>query len=773
MASLKIFPKHPRLWLTGPELPAFRRKSKAFRAPWRRRLLTTLDEIIAAPDVRRKIAGGRPDYPALALGQAWQLTRDEKYARAAEMLLEGLEAWQAGFNGYDGWGMTAEAAAYLYDWFHDYWRRRGRARRVAEFTVLAGRRALDDFLHRYILDDWHNYALGSQAGALAAALAVGRDFPKLENGALLRTLHQLHFTGYRYEGVRLQDADYTPPTVCSLDAALRAEQGAGFYCLWESSGAYHSVDAYEVVKIAELWTHAVVADGEKRKGGPVWPELSRAGEALLQIRRPDDRNVVWGDARPTRPHARIADIFFHLHAREPRPEFAARLREWGGPEKSALPVHALFAAEPDTVPGAKKAAGKRGGAVNLPNSVKLDALAVMRSDRGPDAALVTFSCGRYGGWHNHLDRNGFTIYRGGALAVDSGGIDYGPEHRPEYASRTVAHNCIIVRDPREKQRLGRFGAPTVNDGGQRLVPLSFSPPNEKTGGPHGVLTEERRRRRAAEFDFGRMSAFEPRTAFDYLAGDATRAYTYPWSGLGDNSARCVEEAVRQLVFLKPEWVIVFDRVEASRAGCEKKWLLHTAAAPFYFAAGRRRRAPVGIHTVPEEGPFEAEQERGRLTVWPLLPKKRTVRLVGGPGFEAWVDDAPGADPKAGGRNFPPPRPDDETGKWRLEIMPSGRAVRHCFLTVMHAGLKGESPARRRFEFEVRRRRGMTELTIRPREKDAPPLARVSFGEQGKIEARIEYAGEQLYRLSPAPARVPNAAESQKKIRNRRKTSRRG
>src|SRR5262249_32343546 len=156
----------------------------------------------------------------------------------------------------------------------------------------------------------------------------------------------------------------------------------------------------------------------------------------------------------------------------------------------------------------------------------------------------------------------------------------------EYAMRTLAHNAILVRDPKESHWLGRYNSPTNNDGGQRLVTISYNPPNQFTGNPHAVLTEGPGKKYADEVGMGQFIAFKPGELFDYVAGDATRAYTYPWSGLGDNPSWRVEEAVRQIVFLKPEIVVVFDRVEATRAHFEKRWLLHTVNAPMFFAKGK-------------------------------------------------------------------------------------------------------------------------------------------------------------------------------------------
>lgn len=593
----------------------------------------------------------------------------------------------------------------------------------------------------------------------AAALAVGRDHPDLEDGALLRAMHKLHFTGLRYGELRLQDLCRTPPTVCLLEAALKADNGEGFNCLWEATGSYHTVDGWELVKLAEFWTYALHSGEGGRR--PVWPELDLVGEAILQTRRPDGKNVVWGDARPGLGHFGVSHIYFHLHARRPNPLYAELLRVWGAPAADALPVHALLCAAPDTLPSMNKGAADvpaeaektfASALAVLPRSAFVNPLVMLRSDWDADATLVAFRCGRHGGWHNHLDHNGFTVFRGGPLAIDSGVNDYDTDHRPEYSMRTIAHNCILVRNPREKFWYGRFGRKSVNDGGQRNVFISHQPPNESTGGPHGILTEERRRRLRDEFDMGRLLAFEPGRAFDYTAGDATRAYTYPWSGLGTNSSRRVEEAVRQIVFLKPDWVVVFDRVEATKAAYEKKWLLHSIPPPAFFADNQKQTAQPGLQKLPPVGPFEIEQERGRLTVWPLLPESCAARSVGGPGYEYWVDDAPDCG-EALGRNYPPPKSDAESGAWRLEFSPIKPAKRDCFLVVLHAGLRKDASPVGRHVFAVQRKAGQTTLRISERGKEAQPWACVSFREGGPVEVEIEYAGEKARHQDPPPERV--------------------
>ncbi|MCX7804870.1 MAG: heparinase II/III family protein [Planctomycetota bacterium] len=763
----KIKEGHPRLWLAPGNLAAVKRAGRGFRRPWRDIMFRTLEKYLHGPDMQWAFRDIPRDHSlsrkALALGVAWRLAGDRRYDGAARRLLEALEEYVGRMGGsYDAWGEAAEAAAYLYDWFHDHWERAGIAGDVARCVALFGRRAMGELLDRYILDDWHNYSLGLQSGVLAAALAIGRDYPSIEDGTMLRTMWRYHFAGFRTDPLKMQDFHRPGPTVHCLDRALRADDGAGFCCLWESTGGYHHIDAWECIKMAELWTHAT----DLGDGGPVWPELTAAGEALLLTIRPDGRIAVWGDTPPYRVGRQFtAMMLMILHARTPRPDFAALLRECGTFKDDSFPVHQLLCAPPDATPSRHpgETAGDMRGAVpvcrSLPLATRVGPLLLLRSDWSDSASLVMFRCGRHFGWHNHLDHNCFTVFRRGALAVDSGGGHYDTSHRPCYAMRTIAHNGILVRDPSEESWPGRYSIPVSNDGGQRLVTLSHQPPNDATGGPHAPLTEERAARLADEFEMSRLLAFEARPdrmrpELVYAAGDATRAYTYPWSGKGTNPSRRVEEAVRQIVYVPPDWLIVFDRVEATRAHFGKKWLLHSIEPPAVVETGGELTRPeAGISRLPSAGPFVVEHGEGRLTIWPLLPEAHRVRAVGGDGYEFWVDGAGGRP----GMNYPPSGGHGEVGGWRLEISPARSSVRDCFLTAIHIGLRDEPVEEHpwdAFRPDVRRERGFAVLRILSRERGGRPILSARFREEGPVEVAVERGGFRIEHYAPSPSRVP-------------------
>lgn len=115
----------------------------------------------------------------------------------------------------------------------------------------------------------------------------------------------------------------------------------------------------------------------------------------------------------------------------------------------------------------------------------------------------------------------------------------------------------------------------VNDGGQRVLRRTLtnkvvgtnSAPDldaylaSKTSGPHNEI--------------GDITAFEHARCHDYIACDMTAAYDSTRVTTSDNKPK-VTEVMRQLVFVRPEIVIVFDRVESTDPSYEKRFLLHAS-----------------------------------------------------------------------------------------------------------------------------------------------------------------------------------------------------
>jgi heparin/heparan-sulfate lyase len=139
-----------------------------------------------------------------------------------------------------------------------------------------------------------------------------------------------------------------------------------------------------------------------------------------------------------------------------------------------------------------------------------------------------------------------------------------------------------------------------------------------------------------------------------VKGDATAAY----------SPAKVSLFTREMVYLKPDIFVVFDRVTATSASYKKRWLLHSVNEP-----------TVSGDTV------TVQEGSSRLFVKSLLPAPRTITKVGGSGHQFDVN----------GTNYPPSQTvTPDMGAWRFEVSPTVDAQEHQFLHVLYVCGSGTS-----------------------------------------------------------------------------------
>ena len=146
---------------------------------------------------------------------------------------------------------------------------------------------------------------------------------------------------------------------------------------------------------------------------------------------------------------------------------------------------------------------------------------VMRNGWEPDSTWIEFDCGAYFSKHQHLSQNHFSIYHRGYLAIDSG-ADYTDTESPHYLNyyrRTVAHNSILVFDPREKFFWSDNIVDAVNDGGQRMDSARF-------WNTVRSLDDWERTRDLWSLGNMRVVGYQP-GSYDYALGDARRRTPRP------------------------------------------------------------------------------------------------------------------------------------------------------------------------------------------------------------------------------------------------------
>jgi hypothetical protein len=347
-------------------------------------------------------------------------------------------------------------------------------------------------------------------------------------------------------------------------------------------------------------------------------------------------------------------------------------------------------------------------------------------DRG--AAWLAFSNGDYFGDHDHLDVNAFQIYRGGELAIDSGRYDddWDFTQQPDqiarsqlfnYYQRTIAHNTMLVHDPDEV-----FGRGLLNDGGQRHllwrgphrnVPEDYAQatfPSDDGVGRSDWATNPGR------WERGDITAYTANPDFVYVRGDGTAAY----------APSKVSAFVRELLFVRPRLVVVFDRVVSTNPRFEKTWLLHTVDEP--------RLAPDGAW-------FEVTEGAGRLFGVPILPGARRLEKVGGPGHEFTVA---GVAYRAGPQSELNPTAlhyGELPGAWRIEERPAAPQAEDYFANVM---LLTERASDERPQIE-RVVNDVDALAFQVRHTEATTVSvRFAKGKQPGLTLKIERSGNVVF-----------------------------
>lgn len=262
-----------------------------------------------------------------------------------------------------------------------------------------------------------------------------------------------------------------------------------------------------------------------------------------------------------------------------------------------------------------------------------------RSSWDDDATYFFFKCGDRFTAHQHLDVNHFVIYKHAELAGDGGHYDeFGSSHDVNYHLRSIAHNTLLVLDPAERWPGIRAGQVTGNDGGQHHAWAHHN---------GGVADAAEWQRQRAACDIADLLACEDHGDWLHVAGDATRAY----------SPAKLAHFTRQIVYLRPDTFVIFDRVKAREPGFKKTWLLQAMRTPTRSAD----------HLVITHG-------RGRLFVQTLLPVRPAVRLVAGDDLYRY-----------GGHAYPPKRDTGPAPECRIEISPPEPAAEDFFLHVLTAG----------------------------------------------------------------------------------------
>jgi Heparinase II/III-like protein len=324
-----------------------------------------------------------------------------------------------------------------------------------------------------------------------------------------------------------------------------------------------------------------------------------------------------------------------------------------------------------------------------------------------DATRIEFDCGPYLAKHQHMDRGHFTLYHRGHLAIDSG-ADYTESESPHYLNyyrRTIAHNTMLVFDPKEHFFWSENLMEAANDGGQRMDSSRFW---------NTLRSHEDWDKTRDLWEVGQMKIVDNvdgQGGYNYALGDATRAY----------SPHKLRAFTRQLLYLPDTNVLlVFDRVVSTDPAFRKTWLLHGVNMPWVEGTGIK--SSNGEETFENAGRFRLQDGEGETLVHTLLPANHVTARRGGEGHEFWTPGDTNGGPWGSGRNWAlepaegGPLPDDPIehamwekfydndvqrikrsnrrnvvpGSWRVEVSPSRPQLEDHFLHFFEIGDRGKT-----------------------------------------------------------------------------------
>jgi hypothetical protein len=251
---------------------------------------------------------------------------------------------------------------------------------------------------------------------------------------------------------------------------------------------------------------------------------------------------------------------------------------------------------------------------------------MFRNSWEEDGTLISYISGDQYTHHQHLDKGHFLIFRKGGLIIDGGGYGnpmYG-DNWANYSTRTLAHNNVLVYDPDEKPFTGTMGTVIFPDGGQAV----------QTGNQgHGSWQEFMDVRDSTGLNAANVLAFDYDSLsndYNYVKSDLTRAYGEKMVWMD-----------RQLLYLPhADYLVVRDRVITPKP-MKKYWLLHFEQPPGINGNTPENgiTAYEGTSTVRSERTDKMEvggrtiQNSGALFIKSMLPEKRSLSVIGGPGYE--------------------------------------------------------------------------------------------------------------------------------------------
>lgn len=269
----------------------------------------------------------------------------------------------------------------------------------------------------------------------------------------------------------------------------------------------------------------------------------------------------------------------------------------------------------------------------------------------PSATYVSFVAGDRLAYHQFYDQGSFTIAYGGRDLVVRSGVYSGDgtsDHDANYFARTIAANAILICDLAENfDGIRPNGEREVwlNDCGQRTMN-----PFSRTAVNVDYLIENWR-----AYDTGSLVRAGEAGDITYLRADITGAYNSTVYATPENRAK-VSQVIRELVYWRPNIVIVADRVATT-------YPAYTPLLVFHF---QTEPVPAGLF-------FRSQVNTSVVYMQNLLPNSQATMVPGYQVAGQTIDQSWGELVRNTFEEVP-------YGPYRLEVMPGAPALDNWFLT---------------------------------------------------------------------------------------------
>ncbi len=558
-----------------------------------------------------------------------QMAFMEPESQDLNLLFTRLMELKFGWRGH----IQGKPLAQAYDWLYYYWSKQQRTQ--LREKLVEGCNYLIEYIRKDKLSPYNVYLYNSPFQALmACSIALYKD-------------------DLRGDLVMAFTADMWKNRVIPLWRQVMGKNGG-----WHEGGEYVGIGIGQAIyQLPNMWRTATGEDFFKTESG-----IRGFLDFLIYRTRPDGTHFRWGDAgffdRHVPDRLALAIEYSHKAAYsfkgKPKP-YMPTSWPWG-------PLTNENYYDPNAV-------------TKLPLTKFFDGIGmiVIRSDWSEEATYVTFKAGNNYWSHSHLDQGAFTIFKGAPLAIDSGlyGPKYGSDHHMNYTYQTIAHNTVLIHDPDDNiPVIGEDGKERnfANDGGQRRIGSGW-------GVDAAPLDVNEWKLKQDIYHTAEILHYEDNDDRIVVIADLTPAYTNRLSGKNSFSHRTrrVENLIRYFAYDKRnDYIVIYDEVESTSSEFRKRWLLHSIEEPIINKNNN-------YFTTFSKGSVVEGQI--------LLPKYSYINIVGGNGFEFFVDDRNYDENGKVWQKTKQKQNKPEPGKWRIEVSPQNQSTNDEFLVILVPGVQ--------------------------------------------------------------------------------------